>query len=260
MTKEEMLKKIIKQMESVIIAFSGGLDSTYLAYIAYKVLGDKCLAVTAISPSLSGEELQKIPSLIKFINIRHQFINTNEGNKEEFLRNDKMRCYFCKKELFSALMDIAKKENYKYVVDGSNCDDLDDYRPGRIAAGELSVRSPLIEAGFRKKDIRFYAKKHNLPNWDKPSTPCLASRIPFFSPITEKKLKQIEEAEAFLHQIGCKILRVRHHDTIARIEASPRDLKLILKHKTEIVNKLKSIGFAYITIDLEHYRPSGKIN
>ena len=258
MNKEEILIKIIKKIQSAIIAFSGGLDSTYLAYITYKVLGNKSLAVTAISPSMAKEEIENIPHLIKFIGIPHKFINTHEHLNKEYLLNDKLRCYYCKKELFTALLELATKENFQNILDGSNCNDLDDYRPGRNAVKEFNICSPLIEASFYKKDIRFYAKKHNLPNWNKPPTPCLASRIPYSIPITEEKLKQIEQAEYFLHKIGCKIVRVRHHNSIARIECSSKELPIIMKNKNKIIKALKSLGFNYITIDLEGYRLSGK--
>lgn len=258
MNKEEILKRIINKMQSAIIAFSGGLDSTYLAFITYKVLGNKCLAVTAISPSMAKEEIENIPHLIKFIGIPHRFINAYEHLNKEYLLNDKLRCYHCKKELFAGLSKLATEENFQYILDGSNCDDLDDYRPGRRAAKEFNICSPLIEANFHKKDIRYYAKKHNLPNYNKPPTPCLASRIPYSMPITEEKLKQIEQAEHNLHKIGCKIVRVRHHNSIARIECSSKEFPIIIKNKNKIIKALKSLGFNYITIDLEGYRLSGK--
>lgn len=255
--KEDKLKAIIKKMKSAIVAFSGGLDSSYLACITYEVLQNNCIAITALSPSLSKKELMDVKLVIQQIGIPHRFIPTYELNQEEYIKNNFLRCYYCKKELFHTLREIASIENYHYILDGSNCDDLKDERAGRKASKEFQVRSPLIEAGYTKKDIRFYAKKHNLPTWNKPASPCLASRIPYSSPITEEKLRQIEKGEAYLHDLGFTVFRLRHHDLIARIECAPEHFQLILKHAKKIIAKFKSLGFHYITLDLEGYRLSG---
>ena len=259
MNKEDKLKIILKSMKSAVLALSGGLDSSYLALITYRALGNNCLAITALSPSTSKQEREDAKLIVQWIGIPHRFISSHEMNQEEYRNNNGFRCYYCKKEILSILKNIAKIEDYHFIIDGSNCDDLKDVRPGRKAAEELGIRSPLLEAGFYKKDIRSYAKKNKLPLWNKPPSPCLASRIPQFSEITPEKLQQIEAGESFIRSLGFTIFRLRHHGTIARLEFSLIELNLLLDNsiRKKIITTLKTLGFRYITIDLEGYRLSG---
>jgi uncharacterized protein len=246
-------------MRSVLIAFSGGVDSTFLLKMAHDILGNKVLAITAQSETYPESELKEARRMAKLIGAKHKILQTKELKKKNFYRNPPNRCYFCKKELFSELKKIAKKRKIKYILDASNFDDLKDYRPGRTAAKELGVRSPLAEVGLTKQEIRLVSKKLKLPTWSKPAQACLASRIPYGEKITEPKLKGIAGAEAFLKKMGMTNLRVRNHQQIARIETAPGDLPLILKNSKKIIREFKKLGFHYITLDLEGYR-TGSLN
>lgn len=257
--KLENLKEIIKSLESVVIAFSGGVDSTLLAKVALDVLGDKVIAVTARSETYTKSELEDAIELAKKIGIRHEVIVSEELDIPEFSHNPANRCYYCKKELLKKLKEIAEAYGFKNVIEGANFDDTDDYRPGMIAVDEMGVRSPLKEAKLTKSEIRDLSKRFGLPTWDKPSAACLASRFPYGSEITREKLNVIGEAEAFLKSLGIRQLRVRHHDQIARIEVAEKDMDILIQNRQQIVIKLKELGFKYVTMDLQGYR-TGSMN
>ena len=259
--KLEKLRENVKSLESVVVAFSGGVDSSLVAKVCYDVLGNKAIAVTARSETYPDYEYEEAKKIAKEIGITHITIDTSELGIKGFADNPPNRCYFCKSELFGKLKEIAREKGYKNVADGANYDDTNEYRPGADAAKELAVRSPLKECGLRKADIREISKHLKLSNWDKSSYACMSSRFPYGESITEEKLAIVSEAEKYLRCIGLKQFRVRHHDTIARIEVLPEDIPMLLQNgrRTELVKKLKEIGYKYVTIDMEGYR-SGSMN
>ncbi|MEE9603953.1 MAG: ATP-dependent sacrificial sulfur transferase LarE [Candidatus Scalindua sp.] len=263
MVEEKLLKlkKIVKDLESVVVAFSGGVDSTLVAKVCYDVLKDNSMAVTARSETYPDFEFEEAKGLAKEIGIRHLVLNTSELAIEGFASNPPNRCYFCKTELFEKLKDIAKQHRFLHVADGANLDDMEDYRPGLEASKELGVKSPLKEADMTKKDVREASKMLNLPNWNKPAYACMSSRFPYGQSITEEKLKMVSEAEKYLRGLGLEQFRVRHHETIARIEVLPEDIHILTNSSTrdELLSKFKEIGFTYVTLDLEGYR-SGSMN
>ena len=262
MNKLNNLKSILQKFPSVVIAFSGGVDSSFLCAVAKEVLKDKVLAVTAVSETYPKSELKEARTIAKLLKIRHKIIRTNEFNDKRFVSNPLQRCYFCKKELFGQLRAIANKEGIKDILDASNQDDLKDFRPGSKAKKEMGICSPLQEAKITKADIRKFSKKMGLPTWDKPACACLASRIPYMEIISKEKLHKIEKAEAFIGSIIPKTnIRVRSHNNIARIEIDSRQIQRILKGDimSKIARKLKDLGFSYITLDLEGFR-SGSMN
>ena len=260
-TKLKDLKKILKEMQSILVAFSGGVDSTFLVKVAHDILGGKALAVTAQSPSYPASELKEAKQLAHKIGIEHLIIDSEELNNEDFARNPPRRCYFCKKELFSRLVNLAGEKEIRWVADATNSDDESDFRPGREAAKELGIRSPLLEAKLGKNDIRYLSRKLGLPTWDKPAYACLASRFPYGERITEEKLKKVDEAEAFLKSLGFRQLRLRHHDSLARIEVDKEDIPAFLdeKRRKEVIDYLKNLGYRYIALDLQGYR-TGSLN
>lgn len=257
--KLEQLKNNLKQMKCVAIAFSGGVDSTFLTKVTYDVLGKKAIAVTATSSTYPKRELEKAKQYAKQIGIQHILINSEETEIDNFSKNPNNRCYYCKKELFSKIKKIAKENHLNYVLDGSNVDDTSDYRPGMKALEELGVLSPLRDVGFTKHEIKELSKDMQLDTWDKPAFACLASRFPYGVKITKSKLMQVEKAESFLFSLDIKQLRVRYHEDIARIEVLQDDFQTILKHAEEITKYFKEIGFKYITLDMEGYR-TGSLN
>ena len=258
-SKLENLKERIKSMDSAVIAFSGGVDSTFLAKVAFDVLGKNALAVTAASPTHPKRELEEAIKHAKSIGIRHVVINTKETELPNFKENTPGRCYYCKKEMFSKLRALAEKENIENVIDATIYDDLNDYRPGMGALKELNVVSPLKNANLTKKEIRQLSKSIGLDTWDKPAFACLASRFPYGTEITQENLEKVEKAEDLIHDLGIKQLRVRFHGKIARIEAEKGDTDTLIKHSKEIIAGLKELGFVYITLDLEGYR-MGSLN
>jgi uncharacterized protein len=254
------LKKIISAYGSCLIAFSGGVDSTFLLKIASCVLPkNKLLAVTANSPTFPKEELLFAARVARNLGIRHKIIKTQELNDKRFVTNPVNRCYFCKKELFKKLKSISKKFKLNFVVDGSNLSDKTDFRAGEVAKKELKICSPLFEAGLTKEDVRNLSRKLRLNTWNKPSLACLASRIPYGVPISRQLLERIHKAELYLMSMGIKQVRLRHYNGLCRIEVLKSDISRLINKRNQVVDKLKRLGYNYITIDLEGYR-TGSLN
>jgi uncharacterized protein len=259
--KWDRLLSLLREMRLAVIAFSGGVDSSLLLKAAAEVMGPHLIAVTAVSETYPPGELAHAREFTRTLGVRHHILHTEELNSEEFAQNSPDRCYFCKKELFEKLKHIADREGISFILDGSNTDDLKDRRPGRRAAVEFSVRSPLVEAGLMKAEIRELARARNLPAWDKPSLACLSSRIPYGTRITPETLKTVQAAEDVLQGLGFRQVRVRHHGDTARIEVERKDFEKLITGDAvnRITRSLKELGYIYVCLDLEGYR-TGSMN
>ena len=254
--KAARLRELLAGYRSVLIAFSGGVDSAYLAIAAHHALGDRALAITADSPSYPEAHRQLALSIAREFGFRHEMIRTAELERPEYRANPANRCYYCKDELYSHLAAIARERDCAVVIDGNNADDRGDYRPGRQAAREHGVRSPLDEADLTKDDIRRLARAAGLASWDQPASACLSSRIPYGHEVTDQRLRQIEQAEQVLRDLGFRIFRVRHHDSVARLEVAKAEMPRALDPEVNatLVASLKALGYQYVSLDLQGYR------
>lgn len=259
--KERNLRGLMREMQTVLVAYSGGVDSSYLALIASQELGQKALCLTGISPSVSRKQREEAVEIAKDFKFNFQIVETDELENPLYQANPTNRCYHCKTELYGKLQLIAEQNKIEYVLDGANTDDVGDYRPGRTAAAEKAVRSPLIEVGLSKSEIRVLSKKQALPTWSQPSSPCLSSRIAYGVPVTIERLSKVERGEEIVRQLGFREFRVRVHDELVRLEIAPTEMAraLDLTITEKLADRFRKLGFKYVTLDLHGYR-SGAMN
>jgi len=259
--KQELLFGRLRRLDSLLVALSGGADSAYLAWAAHTALGERALAVTALSPSFSAYDREQAEAFVRHVGLRHEFIETVELENPLYAANNADRCYHCKAELFSELDAVAAARHFAAVAYGINADDTRDFRPGHRAAAEHKVLAPLLDAGLHKAEIRELSRRAGLPTWDRPASACLASRIPYGTPVTPENLSIVEMGEAVLRELGFRQFRVRYHQDLARIEIAPEELPRALNPEMArlLAQRFKAIGFTYVTLDLEGYR-QGSLN
>jgi uncharacterized protein len=259
--KEERLRAIFRELDSVIVAYSGGVDSSYVAYVAHAELGPRAVCITGESASLPEYQRAEIDSVVQKFGFQHEVIRTEELENPGYRANNPDRCFFCKDELYTKLESVARTRGIKSIVDGSTVDDIGDYRPGRRAASQHTVRSPLIEAGLTKSEVRELSRRATLPTWDKPASPCLSSRIAYGTTVTIERLGKVDRGEEILREFGFREFRVRHHDQLVRIEIAPAEMDRVLRRDlvAELARRFRELGFKYVTLDLEGFR-SGSMN
>src|SRR5215216_976366 len=259
--KEEQLREIFRELESVIVAYSGGVDSSYVAYVANAELGSRAVCITGQSASLPDYQRAEIDRVVEKFGFQHELIQTDELENPNYLANNSNRCFFCKDELYTKLESVARTRGINSIVDGSTVDDLGDFRPGRRAASQHAVRSPLIEAGLTKNEVRELSRRVTLPTWDKPASPCLSSRIAYGTTVTIERLSKVDRGEEILREFGFREFRVRHHDQLVRLEIATAEMDQILRKEVfqDLAARFRELGFKYVTLDLEGFR-SGSMN